>query len=78
MHARRSFGLSGAEYREILARTDECEACGEAFAGRRKVLDHCHATGRIRGVLCDGCNIKLGHLEADPALARRLLEYAAR
>ena len=28
------------------------------------VFDHCHRHGWIRGVLCKGCNIRLGHLEA--------------
>jgi hypothetical protein len=76
--ARRVFGISGAEYVALLEAAEECAGCGEPFAGRRKVLDHCHKTGRVRGVLCNRCNVRLGHLEADPELARRLLEYAAR
>jgi len=28
-------------------------------------IDHCHATGKVRSLLCRGCNVQLGHLEMD-------------
>lgn len=52
-----------------------CDACGEA--GRRSVIDHCHATNAFRGVLCDSCNLLLGHLER-AAKRPALLAYARR
>lgn len=40
----------------------QCEICG-LFG--RVVRDHDHATGMIRGLLCDPCNGRLGTYEAD-------------
>lgn len=41
----------------------------------RLVVDHCHNTGLVRGLLCHNCNRALGLLKDDPALMRRLADY---
>jgi hypothetical protein len=38
-------------------------------------FDHCHATGRFRGWLCDTCNSALGFANDDPKLLRRMARY---
>ena len=40
-----------------------CLLCLEPLAAVEAVLDHCHTTGEIRGVLHRGCNAMLGHIE---------------
>ena len=50
-----------------------CGICGDPLAGGRARLDHDHATGELRGVLCSRCNSGLGKFGDDPAL----LELAA-
>jgi hypothetical protein len=42
----------------ILSRS--CEICGSNY---RKVIDHDHTTGEVRGCLCSTCNMKLGWYE---------------
>lgn len=42
-----------------------CEICGGDNGGRTLMLDHCHDTGQIRGMLCRGCNHALGHFRDD-------------
>jgi hypothetical protein len=39
------------------------------------VVDHCHATGDIRGVICSTCNRGLGLLNDDPKLLIKAMEY---
>jgi len=50
--------------------TSECVICGSA---ETLVVDHDHATGKVRGMLCNHCNRGLGHFRDDPML----LEFAA-
>ena len=62
---------------ERLLSIDHCESCGCSvdFGRGGKVIDHCHETGKIRGLLCDGCNQALGHLKDDLDKAMNLIKY---
>lgn len=67
---------------ESLASTDDlldsgkCEACGDIVD--KLCVDHDHATGNVRGALCDNCNKALGLLKDSPDRIRQLLEYLER
>ena len=38
-------------------------------------IDHDHASGLVRGPLCHGCNVSIGHFNDDPELLRRAAAY---
>jgi len=55
----------------------ECEICGKTVTENKKdlAIDHCHTTGKIRGVLCDSCNLGLGKFKDDLTLLSAAVEY---
>jgi hypothetical protein len=63
-YQRRNYRLSGAEHEALAGRL--CELCGADGSKSKKGLhiDHCHDTGRVRGVLCNHCNRQIAGFEA--------------
>lgn len=55
---------------------DACEICGSEFAAARdRNIDHCHATGVVRGTLCNLCNRMLGSARDNPTVLEKAAEY---
>ena len=77
---RSKYGLTMEQWRVIFdGQGGRCAACGMIPDGGRVTslcVDHCHATGRIRGLLCTPCNVALGLLRDDPARLEALATYA--
>ena len=77
-HARRveqTYGLTATDYQRLLAHQGGgCAICGGARRYRLNV-DHDHATGRVRGLLCRRENRLLGLVRDDAALLRRMADY---
>jgi Recombination endonuclease VII len=50
------YGLEWSDYLEMLSKG--CNLCGKELkrTGKYTAIDHDHATGRVRGVVCTRCN----------------------
>jgi len=58
--------LSVEEYEQMYAEAEGCcQVCGvsETELTKRLAVDHCHSTGKVRGLLCSKCNTALGQLD---------------
>jgi len=81
--ARKShYGVTPEQFKTMLADQDsKCAICGkpqtEQRLGVKKAMniDHCHATGKLRGLLCGHCNKALGFFNDDVALLKSAIKY---
>jgi len=80
-------GMSKQQFEDMLADQDgKCSICldpiGVVVGTRKKegqaCVDHCHLTGKIRGLLCTRCNTGIGHLRDSVDNVTRALEYLKR
>ena len=74
----RLYGLTVDEYEQMYAEANGCcQVCGisEEEHGKRLAVDHCHSTGKVRGLLCSKCNTALGQLDDSLKRIAELYSY---
>lgn len=74
----RKYGITTEDYLEIIESQDnECAICGTSISDLDHTahLDHCHDTGKVRGVLCRRCNTGIGMLNDDPDTLMKAVNY---
>lgn len=76
-HLKRKFGLTPEQYDEMLRRQKgRCWICGHGPAeGQSLDVDHDHATGEVRALLCRNCNQGLGKFYENPELLTTAAAY---
>lgn len=74
---KRLYGISVEEYNSMLeGQKFVCMICSEPCKTRKSLcVDHDHATGIVRGLLCNRCNRAIGMFKDDPELLRRAADY---
>lgn len=77
-HIKRKYGLSPEEYNRLIGDEPRCAICESTnFNGRRPLVDHCHTTGKVRGLLCVNCNHAIERIENVPDWCEKAKAYLA-
>lgn len=75
----RKYGLDKHSYFRIMeSQNGKCAICGSEIGdsvGNRLYVDHNHADGSVRGLLCSKCNFGIGQFQDDPTLLRKAAKY---
>ncbi len=72
------FGLTVQDYDDMyIGQGGCCAICGthQSRLKLRLAVDHCHDTGKIRGLLCGSCNTALGLLKDNPDVLYNAIKY---
>ena len=72
------FGINLEEYRSILKKQNYCcNICGvnEKDLNQSLSVDHCHTTGKIRGLLCNICNVSLGGFKDSKKILQKAMDH---
>jgi hypothetical protein len=71
-----TYGITPEQYAALLKKQGgRCALCKRRPGQRKLAVDHDHISGKVRGLLCIGCNTGLGALQDDPTLIRLGAKY---
>jgi hypothetical protein len=73
---KQKYGLSIEDYEKMLFEQGNC--CYICNDETKLVVDHCHKSEKVRGLLCNHCNVMLGMARDNPALLRLAANYLER
>ncbi|MGL5012791.1 MAG: endonuclease VII domain-containing protein [Bacteroidales bacterium] len=79
-HLETTYGISLSDYNQMLETQNHlCKICQgpqqEISSAKRLVVDHCHQTGVVRGLLCSFCNSMLGHSKDNVTTLEKAIQY---
>lgn len=66
------FGITLDDYKKLSEQQNHvCKICKNPEKNNKRLaVDHCHDTGKIRGLLCFTCNMGIGYLKHNPELIK--------
>lgn len=68
------YGITLCEYEAMLEQQNGlCAICQNRMD--KVCIDHCHTSGKVRGLLCDNCNKAIGLLKDNPYVVKGARDY---
>lgn len=67
--------LNSKKYKYFQKLKEEAGGCSLCGGKLNLVVDHCHSSRKIRGILCQNCNHGLGKFKDDTLLMEKAIEY---
>lgn len=81
-HLQQQYSITLNDYDNMLSEQNNCCAiCNtpvkecDTGSGNHLAVDHCHTTGKIRGLLCASCNIMLGKAKDNIKILKAAIDY---
>jgi hypothetical protein len=77
-HLRIKYNFSEEQYNQLLIKQEnKCAICKREFI-KTAYIDHNHTTGKVRGLLCNHCNLMLGHAKESSVILAEASLYLAK
>ncbi len=76
-HLKRTYGITLEDYDKMVElQNNKCKICNkQSSIWENLSIDHCHNTGKIRGLLCSLCNSAIGKFKDDIKLLTSAIKY---
>lgn len=73
----RRYGITQEQFDQMLLdQNNKCKICSNNFKNSKDThIDHCHSTNKVRGLLCNGCNMALGQFEDNTDIMSMAIKY---
>ena len=73
----RRYGITQEQFDQMLLdQNNRCKICDNDFKNSKDThIDHCHNTNRVRGLLCNSCNMALGQFNDDIEFMNNAIKY---
>lgn len=83
----KKYGIhNGHRLQMMEEQNEQCAICynpmefqqGKGLSSEGATVDHCHATGKVRGILCGSCNNMLGRAQDNTQILENAIKYLER
>ena len=70
------YGVDKDQFTKMIEQQENsCKICSKNLDTCKAVVDHCHSTGSVRGILCNSCNVALGLINDDLGWLNKAKKY---